>query len=61
MIQTMLFDHSHQCIFHVHFCTYEIDMEWNDVRIFLVVARSGFFGEAAQALAESMEDSARGI
>jgi DNA-binding transcriptional LysR family regulator len=36
-------------------------MEWNDVRIFLVAARSGFFGEAAQALAASMEDSARGI
>lgn len=36
-------------------------MEWNDVRIFLVVARSGFSDEAAQALAECMADSARGI
>jgi molybdate transport repressor ModE-like protein len=50
---TELFENCHSCIFGVHFCTEFENMEWNDVRIFLAVARCGSLGEAARTLGVS--------
>lgn len=47
---TELFENYHSCIFDVHFCTERANMEWNDVRILLAVARYVSLDEAARTL-----------